>query len=82
MVYGEHTHDTPPRRRAADEVLLVYNANSPISRSVAGDYASRRKVKNVIAIRCADSAVNRDNETLPLATYRDAVEKPDSGISG
>jgi len=64
------------RRRTADEVLLVYNAASPISKSVADDYAQKRKVTNVIAIRCVDSALNADNETIPLAVYTEAVETP------
>jgi uncharacterized protein (TIGR03790 family) len=60
----------------ADEVLVVYNDNSPISRAIADDYAKKRNVTNVIAIRCVDSAVNRKNETIPLAVYRKCVLRP------
>ena len=66
----------PPPKRGPDEVLLVYNENSPISKSVADDYAAKRKVKNVIAIKCADSALNADNETIPLGDYAKTIEKP------
>jgi uncharacterized protein (TIGR03790 family) len=62
--------------RSPDEVLLVYNENSPISKSVADNYAEKRKVKNVISIRCVDSALKTDNETIPLAVYTESVEKP------
>ena len=66
----------PPARRTAAEVLVVYNAASPISKSVADDYAAKRGVRNVVAIRCADSAVSSDNETVPMAAYVSAIEKP------
>lgn len=66
----------PPVRRSADQVLLVYNAASPISKAIADDYASKRAVKNVLAIRCTDAAISADNETVPLATYASAIETP------
>jgi len=72
-----HANDADgPAKRGPDEVLLVSNENSPISKSVADDYAEKRKVKNVISIRCVDSAAKTDNETIPLAVYTQAIEKP------
>jgi uncharacterized protein (TIGR03790 family) len=65
-----------PAARKPDEVLLVYNADSPISKSVADDYAQKRKVTNVLSIRCVDSAVNSDNESIPYAAYVESIEKP------
>ena len=65
-----------PGKRSADEVLLVFNENSPISKSVADDYAAKRKVKHVIAINCVDSAVKTDNETVALDVYHNAIETP------
>jgi uncharacterized protein (TIGR03790 family) len=65
-----------PAKRSPDEVLLVYNQNSPISKSVADDYADKRKVKNILAIQCVDSALKTGNETIPLAVYAESVEKP------
>ncbi len=65
-----------PRKRGPDEVLLVYNENSPISRAVAEDYAKKRQVKNVIAIQCVDSALKTDDETVSLAVYTQSVERP------
>ncbi|HET6249608.1 MAG TPA: TIGR03790 family protein [Tepidisphaeraceae bacterium] len=65
-----------PVKRTSDEVLLVYNANSPISKSVADDYAAKRKIKNVVIVRCADSALKTADETISLAEYSQAIEKP------
>ena len=56
--------------------MLVYNANSPISKAIADDYATKRGVKNVLSIQCQDSALNRGNETIPLATYTGQIETP------
>lgn len=66
----------PPVKRSADQVLLVYNAASAVSKAVADDYASKRQVKNVLAIRCVDAATSADNETVPLEIYASAIERP------
>ena len=58
------------------EVLLVYNANSPISMAVAKDYAAKRGVTKTVVIRCADSAVSSDNETISLANYAGQIAAP------
>jgi uncharacterized protein (TIGR03790 family) len=65
-----------PRRRNADEVLVVWNENSPISKSVARDYADKRKIANSLSIQCADSAVKNDDESIAYADYINAIEKP------
>jgi uncharacterized protein (TIGR03790 family) len=64
------------RRRSSNEVLLVCNGDSPISRAVADDYASKRHVRNRLVIHCQDSAIKTENETLDLATYTAQIEKP------
>lgn len=66
----------PPQRRTADEVLVVYNDQSPVSKSIALDYAHQRRVDHLLAIHTVDSAVSTDNETIPMDVYRQAVEKP------
>jgi uncharacterized protein (TIGR03790 family) len=58
------------------EVLVVYNANSPISTTVAKDYAARRGVRQILAIRCDDSAVKTENETISIDLYMRQVERP------
>jgi hypothetical protein len=58
-----------PPRRSPDEVLVVYNAKSPISTAVANDYAQKRMVKNILSVNCADSAVDPNNETIALSDY-------------
>ena len=65
-----------PRRRSPDEVLLVSNTNSPVSRAIAEDYAQKRHIKNRIAIQCPDSAIGAQNETLTIAAYTTAIEEP------
>ncbi len=65
-----------PLKRSSDVVLLVCNGNSPVSKAVADDYANKRKVKNVLAIQCVDSALKTANETVPLDVYTESVEKP------
>src|SRR5579871_931681 len=64
------------RRRSPDEVLLLCNTNSPVSRSIADDYAQKRHIKHRLSIQCPDSAVSPQNETLTLAAYIAAIEEP------
>ena len=59
-----------------DQVLLVVNTTSPMSRTIAADYAVRRHVRNVLQVQCQDSALSTKNETIPLADYVPAIEKP------
>ena len=68
--------DGRPIAHSSDEVLLVFNENSPISKSIARDYAEKRKVKNIIPIRCADSAIATENETIQFAAYTESIEHP------
>ena len=63
-------------RHTAREVVLVYNADSPISRAVAKDYAVKRGVTKSVAIHCADSAANTTHETISLADYEREIAGP------
>ena len=63
-------------RHTAAEVLLVYNADSPVSTAIANDYAHKRGVTKVIAIHCADSAMSATNETIALAEYEREIAGP------
>ncbi len=63
-------------KRTSEEVLLVFNANSPVSTAIAQDYLKQRHVKDVVAVKCQDSALITANETMPLSAYRDAIETP------
>ncbi|MFC5863934.1 TIGR03790 family protein [Acidicapsa dinghuensis] len=58
------------------EVLLVYNANSPISTAIAKDYAARRHVTKTVIVHCADSAVITTNETISLEEYTAKIATP------
>jgi uncharacterized protein (TIGR03790 family) len=58
------------------EVLIVSNANSPISTAIAKDYAAKRGVTKIVVIHCADSAVSTANETISLANYASQIAAP------
>lgn len=60
----------------ADRVLVIRNANSPISRAVADHYAQRRGVHNMVTVACPDAATDALNETIDLVTYQEDIEKP------
>ena len=57
-------------------MLLVVNTNSPVSVAIAGDYAKKRHVRNVIPIGCQDSATSAVSETISLVTYNQYIEGP------
>ena len=63
-------------RHTAGEVLLVYNADSPISTAIAKEYAGKRGVTKAVAIHCADSAVSNPHETISLADYEREISGP------
>src|SRR5580698_903905 len=65
-----------PTAHSPSEVLLVYNADSPVSTAIANDYASRRGVKNIVTVHCADSALSSENETISLANYNSQIAEP------
>jgi uncharacterized protein (TIGR03790 family) len=59
-----------------DEVLLVSNANSPISLAIAEDYTAKRGVSKSVVIHCADSAVSTANETISPVDYTSRIAAP------
>jgi uncharacterized protein (TIGR03790 family) len=61
---------------SASEVLVVYNAESPISTSIAHDYMAKRGVTKSLMIHCADSANSTANETISLADYTSKIATP------
>jgi uncharacterized protein (TIGR03790 family) len=71
---------TIPQRRSPDQVLLVVNENSPVSKAIAGDYALKRHVGNVISLQCEDSALSVRHETVAFAAYRQSIELPIRGF--
>lgn len=68
--------ESDPVKRTPDQVLLVINAGSPVSRAVGNSYALQRQVANVLKVRCVDSALGADNETLSLQDYKTSIERP------
>ena len=67
---------TASSHHTAAEVLLIYNANSPISTAIAKEYADKRGVRKAIAIHCADSALSATHETISLPDYEREIEAP------
>lgn len=63
-------------KRSPDQVLLVVNANSPVSQTISSDYALKRHVRNILLIQCQDSAESTENETIGLADYTRTIENP------
>jgi uncharacterized protein (TIGR03790 family) len=66
-------------KRTPDEVLLVVNANGPVSQAIADDYAGKRKITNLLPVQCQDSALSTENETITLANYTRLIENPIRG---
>jgi uncharacterized protein (TIGR03790 family) len=65
-----------PTKRSPDEVLLVVNLDSPVSQAIAADYARQRNIRNVLSVRCQDSALSATNETIALSDYTRSIENP------
>jgi len=57
-------------------VLIVFNADSFVSKAIAEDYAGKRHVGNLLPVHCQDSAVSTRNETMTPAAYAQAIENP------
>ncbi len=74
-----YSNETNPKNRSPDQVLLVVNSNSSVSREIGDYYALKRKVRNILSIQCQDSALNTKNETIVLADYVRSIENPIRG---
>jgi uncharacterized protein (TIGR03790 family) len=64
------------QKRRPDQVLIVFNADSSVSRAIAEDYAGKRHVRNLLSIHCQDCALSTKNETMTPAAYTQAIENP------
>jgi uncharacterized protein (TIGR03790 family) len=71
-----------PTVRDVDRVVVVKNLNSTASVAVADDYMKRRGVKNVVTIKCKDSAKALLDETTQWKIYKESIEKPISDFLG
>jgi uncharacterized protein (TIGR03790 family) len=65
-----------PAAHSPKEVLLVVNAESPVSIAVGNFYAQKRGIGNMVTIHCPDSAVSQAHETILLAEYERAIGDP------
>jgi len=64
------------QKRNPAQVLIVFNADSPVSKAIAMDYAGKRHVRNLLSLHCQDSALSTTNETMTPAAYSQAIENP------
>jgi uncharacterized protein (TIGR03790 family) len=69
-----------PQKRRPDQVLLVVNEDSSVSKAIAADYALKRHVENILPVRCQDSALSTRNETITLGAYTQSIESPVRGF--
>jgi uncharacterized protein (TIGR03790 family) len=63
-------------KNLASRVLVIRNQNSPISVEIALDYLKKRHIRNVLNVRCPDSAINSSNETMGFDVFQETIEKP------
>jgi uncharacterized protein (TIGR03790 family) len=61
---------------SAREALLVTNDSSPTSVFLSTEYAALRHVTNIVHVRCVDSALDQDNETIGYSDFSAEVEAP------
>jgi uncharacterized protein (TIGR03790 family) len=73
LVYAANNR---PQGHSPDEVLLVRNETSPVSRAIANLYSQKRHVRNILSIQCQDSSLNKENETITLTNYTSLIENP------
>ena len=66
----------PASAHRPSEVLIVFNADSPVSTAIAHDYQGKRKVNNLVAVHCPDSALSASNETISLADFNSRIAAP------
>jgi uncharacterized protein (TIGR03790 family) len=66
----------PSGQTSAQEALLVINDSSPTSISIGENYSELRHVTNVVHVRCIDSALKQDNETIGYADFKADIETP------
>jgi uncharacterized protein (TIGR03790 family) len=59
-----------------DRVVIVQNANGPISVAITKAYTELRGVHQVVTVKCPDGATDALFETIDLAKYQQQIEKP------
>jgi uncharacterized protein (TIGR03790 family) len=68
---GGNAHAATP-----DEVVLVINDASEVSKAVGAEYARLRTIANVLHVRCIDSTKSQANETLGYHDFVRQIETP------
>ena len=60
----------------AGRVIVVENADSPVSVRIARHYMKQRGVTKIFQVHCQDSALETGKETIPFADFKDKIETP------
>jgi uncharacterized protein (TIGR03790 family) len=58
------------------EVLIIINDASSTSKAIGVEYAHKRNVTNILHVRCSDSALSQQNETIGIKDYLSQIETP------
>lgn len=59
-----------------DRVLVIINADSPVSLSLGADYLKQRSLKERLLVHCQDSSLDPGKETIAYDGFRDSIETP------
>ncbi len=59
-----------------DRVVVVENADSPVSVRIARHYMKQRGVTKIFQVHCQDSALETGKETISFADFKEKIETP------
>jgi uncharacterized protein (TIGR03790 family) len=65
-----------PMDSLTDRVLVLINADSPVSVEVGADYMKKRGVAARVLVHCQDSSESAAKETIQFDAYNVAIETP------
>lgn len=60
----------------SDRVLVIENADSPVSMQIVKYYMEKRRLKKKFQVHCPDSSLETAKETLDFAAFQSLIEKP------
>lgn len=71
-----HAEEVAMKSPDAARVLVMRNADSPVSCAVADDYVARRGIRHMLTIHCQDAATSSSRETIRYADVQRDIEQP------
>ncbi len=73
---GAQARNSPAAPSLVERVLVVENADSPVSMRIARHYLKQRGVKKIVQVHCQDSALDAGKETMAFAEFQEKIEAP------